>query len=419
MDELRKLADAHARVTRRYFMEAGASAAALAPWAAFRATAQEIPPMLQEAVSKMAYLTKDADFKGIGRGEPPPHTLPPERLREVGLHPDTWQLEVLPDSESDAKLEHPLSNELGTALNWAGLMKIAESFAVRYLCAMSCTNVADPFGMGLWEGVPLREIIWRAKPLENVRRVFYYGYHNNLPEQRFQASLPLGRVLEDPPGEHPVIVCYKLNDQWLSPERGGPVRMLVPDAYGNKSVKWLQRIVLTNTPQANDTYALWNNDTESARKTHARFVNVPEKAKAGQPVPITGIALVGAAGLSRVQYCLSPVSASPSENDPHFSSEDWRDAVILPPPVDWGGDLPKGRLPETPLQFEPQTREPRQWPLRNTLAHWAALLENIPPGRYHVRCRTIDEQGAAQPMPRPYKKSGNNAIHTLEMEIEA
>ncbi|MHC4657201.1 MAG: molybdopterin-dependent oxidoreductase, partial [Planctomycetota bacterium] len=114
-----------------------------------------------------------------------------------------------------------------------------------------------------WEGVPLREVVWLTRPSANVRRLFYYGYHNEDPKQRFQSSLPIGRVLEDPPGEHPVILCYKFNNQWLTIDRGGPVRMIVPDAYANKSVKWLQCIMLTNDYQANDTYAKWNNDTVS------------------------------------------------------------------------------------------------------------------------------------------------------------
>jgi DMSO/TMAO reductase YedYZ molybdopterin-dependent catalytic subunit len=51
----------------------------------------------------------------------------------------------------------------------------------------------------------------------------------------------------------------KLNGQWLSVKRGGPVRMLVPDAYGFKSVKWLKTVMLTNDHRANDTYADANN----------------------------------------------------------------------------------------------------------------------------------------------------------------
>ena len=90
--------------------------------------------------------------------------------------------------------------------------------------------------------------------MRNIRRVFYYGYHNDDPTQMFQSSLPIGRVLEDPPGELPVLLAYKLNGEFLSGKRGGPVRMLVPEAYGFKSVKWLQRVVLTNHYAANDTY---------------------------------------------------------------------------------------------------------------------------------------------------------------------
>ena len=58
--------------------------------------------MLAEAVSKLEYLTHEEDFINFGRGKPAPHTLPPEKLREVGLVPDTWQLEVLPDPESNS-----------------------------------------------------------------------------------------------------------------------------------------------------------------------------------------------------------------------------------------------------------------------------------------------------------------------------
>src|SRR5207244_2667772 len=147
---------------------------------------------------------------------------------------------------------------------------------------MTCNNIGEPLGMGLWEGVPLRELIWLTRPVENIRRVYYYGYHNDDPKQLFQSSLSIGRVLEDPPGELPVLVCYKQNGEFLSGKRGGPARMLVPEAYGFKSVKWLQRVVLTNNHQANDTYADGNNDIESPMKTFARFINPPSKTKAGQ-----------------------------------------------------------------------------------------------------------------------------------------
>ncbi|MHC4681418.1 MAG: molybdopterin-dependent oxidoreductase [Planctomycetota bacterium] len=229
MDRIRRLAEEHAEVTRRYLLQLGAAGAAGLSVSRLWAGEQEGKrhPLLAEAVSKLEYLTREENFRNAGRGKPKPHTLGAEKLREVGLSRETWWLEVLPDPESNAQVERPLSRASGTALDFAGLMKLAETRAVRFMSVMSCTNGREPFGMGLWEGVPMRDVVWLACPTSNVRRVFYYGYHNDDPAQRFQSSLPIGRVLEDPPGEHPVILCYKLNNEWLTAKRGGPVRVIV------------------------------------------------------------------------------------------------------------------------------------------------------------------------------------------------
>ena len=419
MDKTRRIAEEHVDVTRRFFLQIGAAGAAALNIAPLWAQENETEQALADAIAKLEYLTSEDKFKMFGRGNPPPHTLSPEKRREVGLDPDTWQLEVVADPESNAEVGNPLSKEAGTALDWQGLMRMAEKHAVRFLHVVTCTNGRRPCGMGLWEGVPLRDVIWLAKPTVNVRRVFYYGYHNDDPKQRFQSSLPMGRVLEDPPGEHPVILCYKLNDQWLSPKAGAPVRMVVPDRYGNMSVKWLQRIVLTNSFKANDTYAEWNNDVDSHMKTCARFILAPKKTEGGQPIPVTGLAQVGMSGLSKVQYWLCPQDADLPADDPYFAKGDWKEAEILPPPREWGGGLPSGVLPPTPRQVDPATGKPKTWPLRGTIVHWAALLTDVAPGRYHLRCRTIDANGIAQPMPRPYLKSGHNAIEQVPLVAQS
>lgn len=412
----------HKELTRRYFLGfSAATAAGLSAWGPSGRAAElssEDQEMLKQAVAGMEYLTPLDRFRMFGRGSPPPYELPPEKRRAVGLDRGTWFLEVVADPESDSKLQSPLSKEKGTALDWSGLMRLAEKHAVRFLKVMTCTNGPDPCGMGLWEGVPLREVIWLAKPTANVRRVFYYGYHNDDPKQRFQSSLPIGRVLEDPPGELPVILCYKLNGQWLSPKAGGPVRIVVPEGYGNKSVKWVQRVVLTNSYQANDTYAQWNNDVESPLKTYARFVQYPRQLKAGQPAVVTGVAQVGPSGLAKVQCWLHPQGDPLPADDPYFARGKWEDAVLLGPPQQWGGRFEGGRLPPVPEQLDPSGR-PLRWPLRYTLAHWAFVLKVARPGRYALRCRTIDGRGIAQPMPRPFPKSGANGIQHVEVVVEA
>lgn len=422
MTTLDQFASEHDALSRRYFLQLGAGG--LAAFASAQAWAQGAPsqaasdPQLREAISRLEYLTPLAEFKLGGRGKPPIYEIPAERLPTIGLTRETWKLEVLPDPESNADIGAPLSKEKGNALDFKGLMKLAETHAVRFLHVLTCTNVPQPFGMGLWEGVPLRHVIWMTQPKRNVRRIFYHGYHNDDPAQIFRSSLPISRVLEEAPGELPVILCYKMNGQWLSQKGGGPVRMVAPGAYGNKSIKWLQRIYLTNNHQANDTYAEANNDVESPLKSFARFIQTPPKVDAGKPFPITGFAQVGASGLSKVQYWLRAAGSPLPADDLYLERGEWRDAAILPPPEHWGSDLPGGKLPPT-LQVDPQSGRPYAWPIPNTIAHWAALVPPPPAGHYELRCRTVDANGIAQPLPRPFGRSGVNTIAMAKLEVTA
>ena len=319
----------HLEVTRRYFMRLGATQA-VASWAK-----ESDVEIMEEATSDMEYLTYQDEFGTVQRGKPLPYTLPKEKRLEIGMERETWKLEVVPDPDSNAAVVNPMTRKKGNALDFKGLMKLAEKHAVRFLKVMSCNNMKNPLGMGLWEGVPLRNVIWLAKPTVNVRRVFYYGHHNEDPKQMFRSSLPIGRALEDPPGDNPIILCYKLNGEWLTGKRGGPVRMLVPDAYGFKSVKWLKTVALTNDHQANDSYAGGNNDIDSWMKTMCRFVYKPAKEKAGVPIPATGLAQVGVGGLSKAQVWINRQGKEWPEDDPYFTKAPWQDADILPPPNNW------------------------------------------------------------------------------------
>jgi len=78
-----------------------------------------------------------------------------------------------------------------------------------------------------------------------------------------------------------------------------------------------------------------------------------------------------------VQTWLCPQGPDAPTDDPHFERADWHDAEILPPPNDWGDELPDGVLPKTPRQIDPATGKPRAWPLRGTIVHWATLLRDI------------------------------------------
>jgi DMSO/TMAO reductase YedYZ molybdopterin-dependent catalytic subunit len=405
----------HQRLTRRFFLQSGV---ALAAGSAFTAHAADPPAELGPVLEKLeSYFTTQAKFGDVSRGQPLPHSLPDAKKAQVGLTRDTWKLDIVSDPEHPASLGRQYTRKDNTALDFAALLKLGEQHVVRFAKIMTCLNIGCPLGMGIWEGVPLRELVWLTQPKENLRRVFYYGYHNDDPKQMFRSSLPIGRVLEDSDGLPPVIVCWKLNGEWLSPKRGGPVRIVVPEHYGYKSVKWLTHLVLSNLYHANDTYGTQNNDVDSPMKTFAAMLHVPASVKANTPIPITGYAQSGISGLAKVQVWVSSANQVWPGDDPYFTRAPWTDAIVLPPPKQWGGDLPGGLIPQHTLGFDADG-QPKRWPMRLAKAHWAVLLPGLPAGEYTLRCRTIDGKGAAQPMPRPFRKSGRCDIEAVRLRVE-
>jgi DMSO/TMAO reductase YedYZ molybdopterin-dependent catalytic subunit len=420
MNDPQRLLDDHLKLTRRLFLSAGAACVAAAGHLPSAFAAEPPAPELAKALAKLeSYFTPPENFQDVSRGQPLPHSLPVEKKREVGLSRDTWKLEVISDPDNKATLGKQLTQADGTALDFDGLLRLAEKHAVRVPKVMTCLNIGCPLGMGLWEGVPLREVIWLTQPRENLRRVYYYGYHNDDPKQMFRSSLPIGRVLEDPYDLPPVILCYKLNGQWLDSKRGGPVRVVVPEGYGFKSVKWITHVVLTNLYHANDTYANGNNDIDSPLKTFAATLLVPGEIKPGEPIPVTSYAQVGLGGLSKVQVWVQPASQDWPADDPYFAKAPWTDAEILGPPERWGGKLADDKVPAGTMGFDPESGRPRTWPLRLCKAHWGVLLPGLSEGAYTLRCRTVDEKGHAQPMPRPFKKSGHCAIEAVKLTVKA
>ena len=417
MQNLEKRGVVNSQYTRRGFFEL--SAAAAAAWAVPAVSASDgIDPRLREAIAKLEYLTPLEHAFFLDKGKAGVANLPTDKLREIGLTPETWSLDVVPDPASNSTVERPISLVLGTALDWNGLRKLADGHAVRFLHVCTCTNGPDPYHMTLWEGVPLREIIWLTRPKANARRVYFQSYHpENLSP--FQASLPLSQILETPPGQMPVILAYKMNGSLIPASHGGPVRMLVPGSHGSKQIKWIRRIVLTNDYKANDSDAEFNNDVESSLKTRARFINAPEVAPAQQPTALTGMAQIGVSGMVRVQYCVHSQDHPLPADDPFWTRADWKDAIILPPPANWGGGLPDGKLPAGTSLFDPVKGTPLEWPMRYTIVHWAALLEGLPAGVYDLCCRTIDGNGIAQPMPRPLPHTGFNEIHRVTLTVKA
>ncbi|WP_395092327.1 molybdopterin-dependent oxidoreductase [Armatimonas sp.] len=359
-------------------------------------------------------LTPADKFGNVARGNPVPHTLRGDALIQARLTPETWRLEIV--AEGGAKIAQPVT------LDFPALMELGKTHGVKFIKALQCLNIAQPLGQGLWEGVPLREVLRLVGTYSNVRRVHYSGFHNDDPKQIFQSSLSLTEVLETPPWELSPFLAYRLNGSPIPLERGGPVRMIIPWAHGFKSIKWLQRLVLTNDHRANDTYADANNDPESHLKTAAYMDRASERVGKNTPVVLRGTVLSGLSGLKQVEYWLRRTAAKEADlsmHDPAWGTATWQLCRLDAPPSDWRSVLPADVRPTDVWGFDPKTGKPRDWPLRYGMTGWTANLSVLPPGLYEFRARAVDLNGFAQPEPRPNRQTGLNAIEVRRFEVTA
>src|SRR5437870_1907516 len=166
----------HQQITRRYFLRLGAAGAAAAGAGPLAPDTDPLAPELVEVLQTLEpYFTPQEKFRDVSRGKPLPHSLSEENKRQAGLTRETWKLEVVSDPDQPARIRNPLTKKDRTALDFSGLMKLAEKHAVRFAKTMTCLNIGCPLGTVIWEGVLLRDVVWLTEPRDNLRRVFYHG----------------------------------------------------------------------------------------------------------------------------------------------------------------------------------------------------------------------------------------------------
>ncbi len=82
-----------------------------------------------------------------------------------------------------------------------------------------------------WTGVPVADLLDRAGVRDDGSHVLAYGH------PAYSANLPLAALRA--PG---VLVAWSHDGRPLDVAHGGPVRLVVPQRYGWKSVKWLTEL---------------------------------------------------------------------------------------------------------------------------------------------------------------------------------
>jgi len=86
----------------------------------------------------------------------------------------------------------------------------------------------------VWEGVAVREILNRAGVKPEAKFVVPHGYDSG-----WTTNLPLADFLAED-----ALLADRHDGEPLSPDHGGPCRLIVPQLYAWKSAKWLHAIEL-------------------------------------------------------------------------------------------------------------------------------------------------------------------------------
>jgi DMSO/TMAO reductase YedYZ molybdopterin-dependent catalytic subunit len=146
----------------------------------------------------------------------------------------------------------------------------------------------DLIGNATWKGVRLADILQLVGVKEGVRKVALAGADG------YEDSILLERAMN--PG---AVLVYEMDGAPLLPEHGFPLRLLVPNIYGMKNLKWITKIELLSS----EFQGYWQRSGWSDPaliKTMSR-IDVAKGGAAGQPISIAGIAFAGERGISTVQ----------------------------------------------------------------------------------------------------------------------
>jgi len=302
-----------------------------------------------------------------------------------------WRLKV------EGEVEKPV------ALGYDELRKMkSRTITTTLECAGNCRNFLEPkvkgvpWGLGAvgnasWTGVSLSEVLNCAKPRHTALEVILEGADNgDVAEAKrpagkinFARSIPLEKALDD------VLLAYEMNGEELTAEHGFPLRAIVPGWYAVASIKWLQRIVVTDKPFAGFyqtiDYSFWEQRdgfgelkpiTALQIKAEIARPSTGEIVSADSSVRIFGAAWTSDADVTKVEVS---VDGGKSWNEATLTGERTRNAWQL---------------------WEYNWRTPKN------------------PGKQTLIARATDSRGRAQSTERDPDRGTYMISHLLKTEVE-
>jgi len=147
----------------------------------------------------------------------------PVRSREEvpDVPADLWVIHV------DGLVEVPLAID---RTEWASYERVTETADLHCVEGWSVDDVR-------WEGVAPSSVLDKAGVRPEAKYAVFYAHRGS-----YLSTVPLDLLREQA-----TILADSLNGAPLPPKHGGPLRLVVPSQLGYKSVKWVERIEITES----------------------------------------------------------------------------------------------------------------------------------------------------------------------------
>ena len=197
-------------------------------------------------------------------------------------------------------------------------------------------------GNASWSGVSLAAVLRHAGLQAGAKHIWFEGSDEITDKSDaypFGGSIPLEKALSGNERTAGALLATRMNDKPLSQEHGFPLRGVVPGYIGARSVKWLQKIVVSDRPSPNhylaQAYKLIAEETPAALEAAAPLYEFAINSVICLPAPETPVQ----AGRLAVQgYALPSGAEGRTVRKIELSTDagqTWTEAKIVSPVKDF------------------------------------------------------------------------------------
>ncbi|CAF4094369.1 unnamed protein product [Rotaria magnacalcarata] len=153
---------------------------------------------------------------------------------EIGNGKSTHSLSF--DDLTEKYQSHTITSTLACSGNRRGAMNNEEQGTIR-----GAPWYVGAIGNARWTGVRLRDVLQSLGLDKEGKYVQFYGLDCETPKRCYGGSIPIEKALSDD-----VLIAYEMNNESLTRDHGYPLRIIVPGSIGARSVKWVNRIVVSD-----------------------------------------------------------------------------------------------------------------------------------------------------------------------------